>query len=152
MKIDPDSAEIKLKWYESRWLLMAGAVGWVGIGLLNLKLSDYRGSFLNIIGAVAVGVVVGWGVSLFDLWWGKRPAVKLVATNRTDWRRRIPPLVFEITALAATWLVLYKGDSLGVVVWSVAIATDYLFVMPRYARRNAAKRVLKAFPARPDLS
>jgi hypothetical protein len=58
MKNDPDSAEIKVKWYWNRWLFAAGAASWVGIELLYLKLSDHRGSVFNIIGALGVGVVL----------------------------------------------------------------------------------------------
>jgi hypothetical protein len=138
MKADPDAVEAKIPWGRGPIGASVMSLIFVGFAIGAVILSD-----IPRREAVALAVLgIGWGLVLwrFDSWWGQRPSVRQVNSERfTEMPRYAPTLALEIGSA----LVAISLTSGWFVFAMTLLAVTQACIAPRWYKRRAARRKVR---------
>ena len=138
MKADPDAVEARIPC--GKGPIGAGVMSliFVGLAIGAVMLSDIPRREAAALAALGIG----WGLVLwrFDRWWGQRPSVLQVNSERfTEMPRYAPTLALEIgsalvaISLTSGWFVFAMS----------LLAVTQAFIAPRWYKRQAARRKVR---------
>ncbi|MEO8292641.1 MAG: hypothetical protein ABI635_05840 [Actinomycetota bacterium] len=146
MKADPDTVKGRVSWGDGPVAHRLFAVVLLAFAVAaardTFRSTASPASLTGVIIAIALGL--GWGSAmwLFDLWWGRRPSVRLVDSEPfTEWRRYAPPLAFMFASVVGA-LALW-GDGRRFAFELSLLAAVQALVSPGWATRHAARGAVK---------
>ena len=138
MKADPDAVEAKIPWGKGPIGNGVMSLLFAGIAIGAVMLSDIP----RREAAALVALGIGWGLVLwrFDRWWGQRPSVRQVNSERfTEIPRYAPTWALEIgsvlvaISLTHSWFVFAMA----------LLAVTQALIAPRWYKRQAARQKVR---------
>ena len=138
MKADPDAVEAKIPWGKGPIGNGVMSLLFAGTAIGAVMLSDIPRR--EAVALVALGI--GWGLVLwrFDRWWGQRPSVRQVNSERftempryaLTWALEIGSVLVAIS-LTHSWFVFAMS----------LLAVTQAFIAPRWYKRQAARQKVR---------
>jgi hypothetical protein len=140
VKADPDQIEVRVGWINGPVASRLYALVWLSFAVVAANSSTASSGALITMGVL--GLVAGLALWRFDLWWDRRPAVRLVDSRPyTELRRYLPPLALELVTVLVAFQLAPEDT------WAVfalpLFAVLQALVSPRSYRRRAARRAVK---------